>query len=353
MRIPQQLPEAEEDSKIIERISNHNYLLVHTDKNRNLNMSLIPRSKRKRLDSEGGHDDSGEAKCFMILQQNERDALLQSIKALYQSESMCDVHFLCGGQTFHAHRVVLAAGNTFLGAMLKSGMEETTNPIEINNDPILFKYVLDYLYGVPIEVPSSLVVPLLGMTNSYAMFGMRDRLADLLSQNLCVENCCAIFAAADTYGCSDLRRRAQDIMFSNFAVASKTADFYELSQDLIEIVLGSDDIVDCDEALLFEAATRWLEHAPNERGSQSVCLSLLKLVRFPIMDSCLLSDVIKGHHISSYTDPLTPTPKFPDPYKISYHTSNPTPFHLFPHSYSPFSIPFSPTRSRSPINGRS
>ena len=260
--------------------------------------SLIPRSKRKRLDSEGGHDDSFEQRCFMILQQNDRDALLQSIKALYQSESMCDVSFLVGGKTFHAHRVVLAASNTFLGAMLHSGMEEAhSNPIELNNDPVLFKYVLDYLYGVPIEVPSSLVVPLLGMTNSYSMFNMRDRLADLLSQNLCVENCCAIFAAADTFGCDALRRRAQDIMFSNFAVASKTTDFYELSQDLIEIVLGSDDIVDCDEALLFEAATRWLEHAPNERGSlQSICLSLLKLVRFPLMDSCLLSDVIKGHH---------------------------------------------------------
>lgn len=62
------------------------------------------------------------------------------------------------------------------------------------------------------------------------------------------------------------------------------------------VVLGSDDIVDCDEALLFEAAARWLEHCPAEMEShENICLSLLRLVRFPIMDSCLLSDVIKGH----------------------------------------------------------
>lgn len=62
------------------------------------------------------------------------------------------------------------------------------------------------------------------------------------------------------------------------------------------VVLGSDDIVDCDEALLFEATARWLEHCPSERENhQNICLSLLRLVRFPIMDSCLLSDVIKGH----------------------------------------------------------
>ena len=64
------------------------------------------------------------------------------------------------------------------------------------------------------------------------------------------------------------------------------------------VVLGSDDIVDCDEALLFEATARWLEHCPSERENhQNICLSLLRLVRFPIMDSCLLSDVIKGHSL--------------------------------------------------------
>jgi hypothetical protein len=64
----------------------------------------------------------------------------------------------------------------------------------------------------------------------------------------------------------------------------------------LRVVLGSDDIVDCDEALLFEATARWLEHYPANVGNQQdVCLSLLRLVRFPIMDSCLLSDVIKGH----------------------------------------------------------
>jgi hypothetical protein len=63
----------------------------------------------------------------------------------------------------------------------------------------------------------------------------------------------------------------------------------------IRVVLGADGIVDCDEALLFEATAKWLEHIPSER--EHTCLSLLRLVRFPIMDSCLLSDVIKGHSL--------------------------------------------------------
>jgi BTB/POZ domain len=89
------------------------------------------------------------------------------------------------------------SSHSFLGAMLVSGFRESgTNIVDIDCDPTLFRYVLDYLYGVSIEVPSSLIVPLLGLASSYSMIGMRDRLADVLGQNLCIENSCAIFAAA-------------------------------------------------------------------------------------------------------------------------------------------------------------
>lgn len=78
-----------------------------------------------------------------------------------------------------------------------SGMQESSKDVvEIDSDPVLFRYILDYLYGVSIEVPSSLIVPLIGLSSSYSMIGMRDKLADVLGQHLCIDNCCSIFAAA-------------------------------------------------------------------------------------------------------------------------------------------------------------
>lgn len=86
---------------------------------------------------------------------------------------------------------------SFLGAMFLSGMRESGSDIvEIDSDPILFRFILDYLYGVSIEVPSSLIVPLLGLSSSYSMMGMRDKLAETLGQHLSIDNCCSIFAAA-------------------------------------------------------------------------------------------------------------------------------------------------------------
>ena len=86
---------------------------------------------------------------------------------------------------------------SFLGAMLLSGMRESgSDVVEIDSDPVLFRFILDYLYGVSIEVPSSLIIPLLGLSSSYSMIGMRDKLAEMLGRHLCIENCCSIFAAA-------------------------------------------------------------------------------------------------------------------------------------------------------------
>lgn len=62
--------------------------------------------KRKR-----SGDLDAEVTCHMILQPNEKDEFIQSIKQLYQSESLCDVTFKVGEQLFPAHRIILAAAN--------------------------------------------------------------------------------------------------------------------------------------------------------------------------------------------------------------------------------------------------
>ena len=53
------------------------------------------------------------------------------------------------------------------------------------------------------------------------------------------------------------------------------------------MVLSSDDILDCDEAVVFEAATRWLgSHSSFEdRSDTAIVLAILRTVRYPLMDA--------------------------------------------------------------------
>ena len=230
---------------------------------------------------------------------SEQTSLLLSLQALYTSREMLDVTFLVGGLEFSAHRVVLAAATGFFSAILRSSMQESSQSrIEITTtfDPSLFQYLIDYIYGLAIVIPSSSIPPLLGMASSFSMIGLRNQLASQLGSRVTLENCCSIFAVADTYHCEDLKKIAMEKIFSNFASVAKTSAFSELSSDLIEIVLSSDDILDCDEFLVFEAAVRWLEMHTSQ-GDCGLPLRILSLVRFPLMDSCLLSDVIKKHPV--------------------------------------------------------
>lgn len=65
-------------------------------------------AKRKR-----SGDLDVEIKCYMIMQPTEKDEFFQSIKQLYQSESLCDVSFKIGDSLFPVHRVILAAANRY------------------------------------------------------------------------------------------------------------------------------------------------------------------------------------------------------------------------------------------------
>jgi hypothetical protein len=158
----------------------------------NIIMPRIP--KKRKLETPNQLD---EAICTLEASQLEVDLFFKTLKDLYINDQLCDISFKVGNQQFRAHRVVLASANNFLGAMILSGMQESEMPIiEIQEEAHLFKYILDYIYGVRVELPSSDIISLLGLANHYSMVNLRDKLGEMLANNLTVKNCCTIYAAA-------------------------------------------------------------------------------------------------------------------------------------------------------------
>ncbi len=188
--------------------------------------------------------------------------------------------------------------------MVLSGMKEShdseTMPISLDVDPTHFKSVLRHIYGFSIEVNSANIVAMLALASSYSIAGLRNRLCEILAGNISVSNCAAIYSTADAFACLSLRKAAENLLASNFAAVSRTEGFLDLSVEMICGVLCSDNITDCDEAVVFEAAVRWLDHKKVDR--EGLALQILSLVRFPLMDSCFLSDVIKPHPYMSTPD---------------------------------------------------
>eukprot|EP01041_Mallomonas_annulata_P001883 gene1883-3651_t len=235
-------------------------------------------SKRRKR---SGTQVKEEVELEFELESTDKIDFFRCLRDLYVKRALCDIVFKVNdNRQFEAHRVVLAASNNYFGALINSGMQESDSRlIHIKEDGDLFKTCLDFLYGLPIRIESSQVIPLLGLANSYSMINLRDQLADRLEANLTVENCCAIYAAAE---------HALSKVFNNFALASKTPAFS--ATRWLETMIVAD-----------ETAKRTTDRVldGDGRGAEGVLgvLDVLRAVRYPLMDAGYLSDVIKGHHM--------------------------------------------------------
>ena len=304
------------------------YLNIHINNKQKVELNMHNNNKRRKRDN--NYRLKQDVLLDFELCNSDKTDFFKNLKELYVEKSFCDVVFeINDGLRFQAHRIVLAASSGFLGGIIRSNdMQQCTNNedqqikiIHIREDGSLFKCCLDYIYGLPITIESSQIMPLLGLANKYSMISLRDQLADRLQSNLTVENSCVLFAAADTFGCICLREESLAKIFNNFAVASKTSAFNDLPYNLLILILSSDSILDCDESTIFEAAVRWISYNNNKNeipnlnsnsnsnllnnnnnNDDTIILSVLKTIRYALMDAGYLSDVIKCH-------PLMNTPE--------------------------------------------
>ena len=119
--------------------------------------------------------------------------LLEQAAALRHAGSLCDVVFSLGGQTFGAHRLVLACTSPALAPRLLQGAP-ANRPLRCTLDlcsPRTFQQVLDYSYGQTLALPVRDLGPL---RSAAGLLGMRPL----------EEQCCRLLGSLD-YRAAEIR----------------------------------------------------------------------------------------------------------------------------------------------------
>ncbi|CAM9599703.1 unnamed protein product [Discosporangium mesarthrocarpum] len=257
-------------------------------------------SRIKRRRREGSGDTSGQKECAFQLTSEEQGEFFERIRDLYEQQLLCDITLSVGGTEFMAHKAVLACSRTFLGAMMTTGggmKEGTQDVIELKEiQPKEFKMLLDYMYAKPIKVPSGEVIDLLGLATRYQVDGLKTQLCSVLAENISYDNACSVYAAAEAFLCEEVKAKAFARIASHFALATKSDGWTALTEGQLLQILSSDQVLDCDESVVFDAASRWLQAYNGCRMASAP--QVLSMVRFPLMDAGLLSDVIKTHTVT-------------------------------------------------------
>ncbi|KAF8646567.1 hypothetical protein HU200_065789 [Digitaria exilis] len=167
---------------------------------------------------------------------------------LLDSADGTDVSFNVDGETFHAHRAVLAARSPVFRVGLHGSMAEAKMPSIALHDivPAVFRTMLHFMYTDKLPVGDELgtssfemMQHLLAAADRYALDRLKLICAQRLWDKVSVDNVAAILACAEMYSCSELKSKCIDFFADekNFKKSVLTEGFLELGQQFPSIIV--------------------------------------------------------------------------------------------------------------------
>ncbi|CAL5001037.1 unnamed protein product [Urochloa decumbens] len=172
---------------------------------------------------EGGQPSSTTPKSSIHMPPSD---LGDHLGALLVSADGTDVSFVIGGQTFQAHRAVLAARSpVFRTELLGSMAESTMSSITLQDiAPETFKLMLQFIYtdafpedhelGDPAMRIKTLML-LLAAADRYALGRLKLLCAKWLWDNMAITSVAGTLAFADKHSCPELKEKCLDFIVSS------------------------------------------------------------------------------------------------------------------------------------------
>ncbi|XP_036997991.2 kelch-like protein 26 isoform X4 [Artibeus jamaicensis] len=202
-------------------------------------------------------DKNGALKCTFSAPSHST-SLLQGLATLRSQGQLLDVVLTVNRETFHAHKVVLAACSDYFSA-------------EVTLD-------LDCVQDV------------LGAAVFLQMLPVVELCEEFLKAAMSVETCLHIGHMATTFSLASLKESVDAFTFQHFLQIAAEEDFLQLPLERLVFFLQSNRLQSCAEIDLFRAAVRWLQHDPARRPRAS---HVLCHIRFPLMHSSDLVDSVQ------------------------------------------------------------
>lgn len=166
-----------------------------------------------------------------------------------------------------AHRHVIAAASEFFKRMFTFEMKETDKR-EISLHDIsgsLLKQLVEFYYSGTVNLSIANAEHILVHANRYCLTRLEETCKKYIMNNLNMENCCSVLAAADAHMIADLKKTASDFICQRFMDFVRTDAFRVLQTETLISILKNDDIVVVSE----EDTASWSEVDSVRRSEQN------------------------------------------------------------------------------------
>ncbi|KXJ17728.1 Kelch-like protein 12 [Exaiptasia diaphana] len=182
----------------------------------------------------------------------------------------CDVVLEVDGQSFPAHRCVLAVNSQFFYTLFTSGMrdskEKHVNLRSLNG--LAVSAILDFFYTRDIVVDNDNAEELLEAASFLLLNRVKNVCAEVISNNLSISNCFSTKRLAERYGLDELKKDAQSFMKENFQAAKQEKEFLELEAFELKELISSDSLRVEKEEEVFKAMMNWVKHDLTNRSKE-------------------------------------------------------------------------------------
>ncbi|XP_029112348.1 kelch-like protein 33 [Scleropages formosus] len=233
--------------------------------------------------------DTDDGPCCPV---RERELSLGAMRGLWEEGVGCDVWLqVDGGESFPAHRVVLAAAGDYFRALLCGGLRESSERVIVLPDVAgwALHALLGFLYSGTLCLGWEHIWELTEAARRFQLQGALTLCQDFLKNHIDANSCLDILVLAETYGLVQLGQQAEQYALRHFSCVAGGNKFRDLPVVLLEHLLKKDTLCVDSEVQVFRAVQTWVEDDLGER----LCFlaGLLEHVRFGLMSRSELQEV--------------------------------------------------------------
>jgi hypothetical protein len=210
----------------------------------------------------------------------------EAFRDLYTRGEMLDVTILvgedgCEGQAhdgqLRAHMCVLAAVSPVLRKMLTGGFKESrtlneagTRVITLHEvSAVQVRALLEWIYMGTMQVRSTRELMMLGkLADVLDVQPLHQRVRQHALKGLSDDTCAEIMQSAHDAGLAEINDECLKYAMQRFDSVAKTDGFLALSEDVLALLLASDNLESSSEESVYEHVLRWMQYAPHSSPSQ-------------------------------------------------------------------------------------
>ncbi|XP_074540851.1 kelch-like protein 10 [Halichoeres trimaculatus] len=218
---------------------------------------------------------------------------------------LCDAVIRVGGAEFPVHKVILCNCSSYFRSLFTHWSSPDRRLFDIPHvSADMMAQIVGFAYTGCVEVSEEKLPELFIAADQFGVRGIIQICSEHLEKQLSPHTCISVWAFSDFYYTPELKHKALSFLLQHFEeVAASSEDFLHLPAGDVAQLLEDDHLNVRKEEAVFEAAVRWINHAPEERRRHSS--QLLSRVRLALMSPrYILERVVKDEVVKASEDRL-------------------------------------------------